>query len=251
MTNSNAVSNEGFTRQPGGWRLGYGLLLIAAGTAVLGAAQFFNRDNWWAVFILLPALGLLGGAVLAVSLARGAFNLWARMGLSAGLVVLAVALMFTFDLNWDTAWPVMLIVLGLALMLNGFSYPRLRLGSLLGSAAAMAFWFGASVALLGAVFLFDAAGRLSLEALFGVTRWWSFFILLPGLGALLTAVMIYLTDGPGAGANSLLALAVMLGVAAAGETYALRGEWAGALALIAGGLVLLATGLLRGRREQA
>src|SRR6185436_16765888 len=170
---------------------------------------------------------------------------WARLCLGAGLVVLAVALMFTLDLNWGSAWPVMVIVPGLALMLNGFTKPRLRLGSLLGSTAAMFFWIGATVALLGGAFLLDATGRISLDTFFGVTRWWSFFILLPGVGALLTAFAIYVTEGPAAGANGLLTLAVMLGVSAAGEYYAVRPEWAGALALIAGGLVV------RDRRPQA
>ena len=252
MNNSNAVSNESITRPPARWPLGYGLLLILAGTAFLGAAQFFNRENWWAVFILLPALGLLGAAALAASLARGAFTSWARLALGAGLVVLAVALMFTLDLDWGVAWPVMVIVPGLALMLNGFTKPRLRLGSLLGATAAMFFWIGATVALLGGAFLLDQTGRISLDTFFGVTRWWSFFILLPGLGALLTAFAIYVTEGPVAGANGLLALAVMLGVSAAGEYYAVRPEWAGALALIAGGLILLASGLVvRDRRPQA
>jgi hypothetical protein len=249
MHNSNAVSSERTTPPPARWPLGYGLLLIIAGALFLSAAQFFNRENWWAVFILLPAVGLLGAAALAVCLARGAFTLWARLALSAGLVVLAVALMFTLDLDWGIAWPVMVIVPGLALMLNGFTKPRLRLGSLLGSTAAMSFWIGATLALLGGAFLLDQTGRISLDTFFGVTRWWSFFILLPGVGALLTALAIYLTEGPVAGANGLLALALMLGVSAAGEYYAVRPEWAGALALIAGGLILLAMGLLPGKRQ--
>src|SRR4029079_14163551 len=115
MHNSNAISSERITPQPARWPLGYGLLLIIAGTPFLGAAQFFHRENWWAVFILLPAVRLLGAAAMAVGLARGAFTLWARLALSAGLVVLAVALMFMLQLDWGIAWPVMVIVPGLAL----------------------------------------------------------------------------------------------------------------------------------------
>src|SRR5262245_30639348 len=134
---STPPTDNSIPRSPGPWTFWNGALLIGLGVLCLLAAGLFQSDNWWAVFIFLPAVGLLSVAWLAHHLSRGAFNLWVRLHLSCGLIVLAVALIFALDLDWDYAWTLMLIVPGLVIFLNGFTYPRLRFGSPLASAANM------------------------------------------------------------------------------------------------------------------
>ena len=48
---------------PATQRLGCGVILIAMGVFLLLRIQFgIDLQNWWALFILLPAAGALGGA---------------------------------------------------------------------------------------------------------------------------------------------------------------------------------------------
>lgn len=197
------------------------------------------------MFILIPALGLLWGAWLAHHYSRGAFNLWVRLNLSSGLIVLAVALIFALNLNWNYAWAFMLIVPGLVMFLNGFTYPRLRLGTELGSAANLQFWLGGSVILLGVTFLMNQLGFINLHTLFGETRWWWVFILLPGLGALVNAVAIYRTTGASHTADNFLALGVVLGVEAISNYIGLSWRIHLPVALMLAGVTILLAGLRR------
>jgi hypothetical protein len=225
------------------WPFWTGLLLIGLGALLLLGAALFQNDNWWAIFIFLPAASMLGLAWLGQALSRGAFNLWVRLNLSLGLIVLAVALIFALDLDWGLAWTLMLIVPGLAIFLNGFTYPRLRLGSPLGSAANMQFWLGASVVMLGVTFLLNQLGAIDLAARFGTFHWWWVFILVPAAGALINALAVYRASGPHPTADSLLALSVMLAVDAGAEYLALNWQWRVPLSILLGGLTLLAAGL--------
>ena len=97
------------------------LVLIAIG------AIFFLRNfglelpqNWWALFILIPAVGSLGNAG----------RLYAREGLSGaalgslitgiGFVALTGIFIFGIDINWDLIWPVIPIVIGLGVLARSY-----------------------------------------------------------------------------------------------------------------------------------
>ncbi len=231
-------------RKPGFWLLQNGVLLIGLGLFLLFAAESLNSQNWWAIFIFIPALGLLWGAGLAQHYSRGAFNLWVRLALSSGLIVLTVALIFALGLDWRYAWALMVIAPGLAIFLNGFTRPRLRFGTGWGSAANLLFWLGGSVILLGLTFLLNQLGAINLKAQFGELRWWWVFILLPGLGALLNAAAVYFVAGPGHAAN-FLALGVVLCAEASAEFMSVEWHWRLPVAIILGGLMILFGGLRR------
>jgi hypothetical protein len=234
--------------RPNRWLSWNGVWLVALGAIGLLVPPFSRHPNWWAVFILVPALGLLAGAALAHRQSRGAFNLWVRLALSSGLIVLAVGLIFAFVLDWSYAWTLMLIVPGLAVFLNGFTRPRARFGTPMGSAANFLFWLGGSVALLGLTFLLDSLGLIDLQTMLGSTHWWSAFILLPGLGALINAFAIYANNGGDLTATTLLAIGVVLCLEARAEFVDMAWQWRVPLALLLCGLTYLANGLVPQRR---
>lgn len=225
-----------------GWLLIGGLLFIGLGLLYLVGTTAFQSKNWWSIFILAPAVALLLTTGLAYQTDGGAFNLWVRLPLSGGLIVLTVALIFALNLSWGWAWTLMLIVPGLIIFINGFTSPSLAWGDPVGGFINLCFWLGAAVALLGLTFLLNQLNIISLTALFGDLRWWSALILLPAVGALLNAVIVYRTNGPGAAAGYLLAIGVALGFEAAAEFLNLPWQWRAPIAMIVGGTAVLVGG---------
>jgi len=102
----------------GGWI--FGLVLIAVGLVFLlqNAGLPVLVGNWWALFILIPAIGAFAAA-------------WTRyeengqitpgvVGLATGgMVPLTIALIFLFNFNFGYAWPLLLVVLGGGMLLRG------------------------------------------------------------------------------------------------------------------------------------
>jgi hypothetical protein len=70
--------------------------------------------NWWALFILIPALGSFGTAYTSY---RSAGRLTGAVLRSVlwGILFLFLVAVFIFDLPWDKIWPVFLILIGLSL----------------------------------------------------------------------------------------------------------------------------------------
>ena len=96
-----------------------GLVLIGIGAYfLLNNFTDFRLDNWWALFILIPALGSLGNFVKAYR-QEGRVNSEARGSLIGGLMMFFVASIFLFGWNWATVWPVFLIIGGLGALLAG------------------------------------------------------------------------------------------------------------------------------------
>jgi hypothetical protein len=104
---------------PGAW-IG-GLLLIGLGVILFlqnqGVAVAFPFNNWWAPFILLPALGAFGNA-WRVYQAEGRLNAAARGSLLVGLVLTVVAAAFLFELNWTLLGPALLLMAGIGVLAN-------------------------------------------------------------------------------------------------------------------------------------
>lgn len=226
-----------------------GVILIVLGiTFLLQNLGVLGRDfNWWAIFILIPAIGSMGAAWAAFRRSGGRFNAIVRSSLSSGAIVLAVALMFLFGVNWAVWWPLMLIVPGLALLGNRFTDPESGTGRSLTALTGMGIWIGASVALLGLTFLLDNLDAINLRGLLGSFPWWGIFILIPGAGALLSAFLAYRQND-----NRMnwtvqgllvfgLVICVVAGLALLGWDWNLLTP----IILIIAGLALLASFLLR------
>jgi hypothetical protein len=219
----------------------FGILLIFLGGLFL-LQQFtsFDLHNWWALFILLPAFGSFSSAWFIFS-RTGRFNEGVRSSIGGGLIILTVAVIFLLGLDWSAWWPLMLLVPGFVLFIDGFVLPgskeadrplsnrlyRPWLG-----------WTGLAVMFLGAGFLADRLHILTPSLL--SPNWWAIAILIPAVGGLLTAVRL-LVAGQGlgwAGISNILTTIVFTAVGAV--AYAgLSWNILYAIFIIAAGLILL------------
>jgi hypothetical protein len=74
-------------------------------------------NNWWALFILIPALGSFADAWNAYR-QQGRMNRRVRGAFISGCVLSLVTATFLFNWRWDVVLPVLLIVWGISLLLN-------------------------------------------------------------------------------------------------------------------------------------
>lgn len=108
----------------GGRRLGgvvLGAVIIILGLVFLGRNLGWwsgELHNWWALFILIPAVGLLGDAWRAYVANGRQFGGSAARPLVIGLLLVFVTAVFLFDLSWGYIWPIVLILVGLGLLLG-------------------------------------------------------------------------------------------------------------------------------------
>jgi hypothetical protein len=99
--------------RPSGFILGGILILIGAILLARNVTGWdFGNWNWWALFILLPAVGSLANAWRMYQ-AEGRVTAAMRGPLVGGLILLLVTTILLFDLDWGTVWPVFLIIIGL------------------------------------------------------------------------------------------------------------------------------------------
>lgn len=97
-----------------------GLILIVVGGLMLLRNLNVNipyLENWWALFILIPAAGMFGNAWSAFRYA-GMADSRARSSLIGGIFMTVLAGALLFGINWSFFWPVMLILGGLAVLAN-------------------------------------------------------------------------------------------------------------------------------------
>lgn len=96
-----------------------GVVLIGLGVIFL-LNNFFDIqliNNWWALFILIPAVVNLNNAWQRYKEA-GHWTEAAIGSLTGGLLIGTVAMIFLFELSWSLFWPVLLIILGLTILMR-------------------------------------------------------------------------------------------------------------------------------------
>jgi hypothetical protein len=102
--------------RPYGW-IGGAVLILLGVAFLLQNMGFPFLENWWALFILLPALGAFGAAWESYQdqsrLTRGGM-----ISLSGGLLLTLLAFAFLFGLDVGLFWPVLLIMGGLVLLVS-------------------------------------------------------------------------------------------------------------------------------------
>jgi hypothetical protein len=206
----NDVSFENDRRRGSGW---FGFILILIGLIFL-AQQIgdFSFDNWWALFILIPALSAFGSG----------FRMWQRDGkfhygvfstFYGGMFPLLVALMFLFNLDWGLYWPLFVIVGGFGTMLSGFSFARpagVKVPEALVRHRPWPLFIGLAAFLLGLTFLGHNLELFDIGAYIPFKNWWGVFVLIASLGGFVTGIMLYI----GRQAN-ILVLASLAGGAVA------------------------------------
>lgn len=178
----------------GGLWWGLGLIFLGAIFLLQAVGVIKGSFNWWAIFILIPAFTALSGAWFAFKRSEGTFNVLVRNGLGGGLIILTVGLMFLFNLDWGIWWPLMLIVPGFNVMLNGKPDPALVVGVKAERMVTLALWIGAGMILLGGGFLVQNLGIADLHTLSAPFRWWAIAILIPAVGGFYNAWKIYQHD---------------------------------------------------------
>ena len=117
MANAAEEGDEEGKRDNSGWIIG--VVLIALGSIFL-LSNFLpgvNLTNWWAVFILIPALYNLNQAMRSYR-RNGRLTRGGRSALVGGLLLLVVSLIFLLGLDWGVVWPVFIIIAGLGILLQ-------------------------------------------------------------------------------------------------------------------------------------
>lgn len=226
-------------------RLFFGLVLIVLGILfLLQQLGLLDFTNWWAIFILIPAFGSFSTAWYAYR--RWGYNEAVRSSVGGGFLVLTVAVIFLFNLNWALWWPLIIIVVGLNIFSNGFVIP----GSIESQRPfshhfyrAWLGWVGIGVIALGTGFLANSLEIFNPAAV--LVKWWALPILIPAVGGVFIALRL-LISGKGFGWASISNIVATVVFAAVGLVALLGINWnlLTPIILIAIGILLL-TGVFR------
>jgi len=77
--------------------------------------------NWWALFMLFPAVGIFSGAYNRYRSEGNRFSTGVLVTGLTGLIIVGFAFTLLFDISfniWNLLWPLMMIVIGLGMVLN-------------------------------------------------------------------------------------------------------------------------------------
>ena len=107
------------------YRITLGVVVILVGLLFLAREHGYNLDflsirNWWALFILIPAVAMTARVVSRVR-RIGRFDADAAGTTVGALATGLVATLFLLDLNFGKWWPVFMVLGGVAILLSGFS----------------------------------------------------------------------------------------------------------------------------------
>ena len=116
-TDNNSKLNKGFSSN-----LWIGLAFIAGGIMVLlnQSGLVSVEFNWWAFFIVIPAIGSLNNAYQRYRATHDLFDMGVILPALIGLFM--IGLMFNllsgngWDFNWSLFWPLMFIMIGLGMI---------------------------------------------------------------------------------------------------------------------------------------
>lgn len=107
------------TRRDGNRNNTGAVVLIVVGIVLLAGQGFGGSlDNWWALFILIPAIGALSTAYRAYQRHNGEFYRDVTGPGITGLILLAVTAIFLFDLSWNLMGGVVVILIGAGMLLR-------------------------------------------------------------------------------------------------------------------------------------
>jgi hypothetical protein len=105
--------NEG----AGSWLAG--AVLIALGLIfLLQNFGLFYLQNWWALFILIPAFGAFGTAWALYRSNDNRFPIAATGSLVTGVILTLLSLTFLLGLNFSLIWPFFLVLGGLSILVS-------------------------------------------------------------------------------------------------------------------------------------
>ena len=108
------ASSSRASRRYGSWIPG--LALIGVGLVFL-VQNYLGREihNWWALFILIPVFFTLERGYESLQAGRSGEAIGQLIG---GLVLVALIVIFLFELPFGQLWPIFLIIGGLSLLFS-------------------------------------------------------------------------------------------------------------------------------------
>ncbi len=99
------------------WVTGFILILLGLAFLLRTTGNFnFPLNNWWALFILIPAVGAFDTALRMYRNADNQLTGPALGSLLVGLVLTFVTASFLFNLNWSLFGPIILILAGIGIL---------------------------------------------------------------------------------------------------------------------------------------
>lgn len=99
----------------GGW-IGGAILIFIGTVFLLKNFGFPFPQNWWAIFILIPAVAAFAGARKVYAGNGGVINAGVIGGIAAGCVLVLLSLLFLFGVDVGRFWPLILIVVGVGVL---------------------------------------------------------------------------------------------------------------------------------------
>jgi len=221
------------------------VVLILVGLVML--VNNFNigvQFNWWAIFIFIPVVASLNTAWNEVR-RTGEFNHTVAGSLGGAVMVGTIAVMLLLGFDWAIWWPLVIIAAGTSTFINGL--PSLIGGkdATLSSFVSWSVWIGLGGILLGIGFLAIYLPIPALSAYLTGYRWWAIPILVAGIGALVSAlIMVVRNQGKLGWAGWGMILAGVVTLAVGGLAfYAVNWNILLPIVLIAVGIIVM-TGVL-------
>jgi hypothetical protein len=101
-----------------------GVLILVGVVFLLTNVVGISLNNWWALFILIPAIGSLWTAWTIYQKNDRKLTAASTGPLIGGIALLMVTAIFLFNLDWGRVWPVFLIIAGAAVLLGVVRRPR-------------------------------------------------------------------------------------------------------------------------------
>jgi hypothetical protein len=96
-----------------------GAVLIGLGLIfLLQNFGFFYLQNWWALFILIPAFGAFGTAWALYRSNNHRFSVAATGSLVTGVILTLLSLTFLLGLDFSLIWPFFLVLGGLSILVS-------------------------------------------------------------------------------------------------------------------------------------
>lgn len=120
MTRRERRAERQANRQVGGLGWIAGLVFIAIGVFYLlyDAGFLPAMKNWWALFILLPAIGTISAALGGYRRNGGNWTIEVIVPLLIGIFLLGLTFVFLFDLYYSWLFPLFLICAGLFFLIS-------------------------------------------------------------------------------------------------------------------------------------
>jgi hypothetical protein len=112
----NTGRDDRHPRRPA-WVAG-GVCIVIGVVFIVRNVAGFSFDNWWALFILIPAIGSLVTSWQMYQRNGRRFTRASRGPLIGGLFLLGLTAVFLFKLDWSRIWPFILILAGLGVLLG-------------------------------------------------------------------------------------------------------------------------------------